>query len=110
MRDSNEGWQPASTTTPIEKAWLAIAGVTLAAAATTHPALVEARFHLLTAMGQFRRPHHLAGRLVHHRHSCGFAARIDLEPQRVRLLCLFTFPENDGEWKTALPCRPSTRQ
>src|SRR5215475_6691312 len=77
------GWQPASTTTPIEKPWLAIAGV----------ALVEARVRLVTAMGELRRPHHLPTRIVDHGEARGLAAWVDLEPQRLRLLGRFTFLE-----------------
>jgi hypothetical protein len=50
----------------------------------------------------------LAGRIVDHGEVSGLAARVDLELQR--LLCLFTFPENDGEWESAVNRCTSTRQ
>jgi hypothetical protein len=104
------GGQPASATTAVEEPRGAIAGVTLAATATTHPALIEARFHLLTAMGQFRRPHHLPGRIVEEGQPRRLAAGVDLEPHRLRLLSRFTFLEDDGEGKSAVDRRPSTVQ
>src|SRR5262249_15503525 len=100
--------QPASATTAVEKPWLAIADVPLAAGTATSPALIQPGFPLLAAVGELGRPHRLPGRIVDHGQASGLTAWVDLEPQRLRLLCLFTFPQDDGEGISAVDRRPST--
>src|SRR5258708_21859253 len=90
---------------PVVEAGLPVARLTLSPATPRRSPLAQRALDLLSAMEQFRCPHYFAASIIDERDAGGFAPRIELDAQRLKMRLLHGTLENQREWIPAIDRR-----
>lgn len=90
-------WEPARSSASIAETCFPVPGVPPSTRPSHGPTSVEGLLDSLPSVHEFCRDQHLTGLAVEQGNTGGFAARIQFEPERVKLGVLNTLLEHDGK-------------